>query len=282
MKSTATTVLAALSLATVGAGVATADVIPNLGSAEGFAVLGFEQVDMTISSGNTIVTGDVGYGVDGTLDFSGGGLITGRLFHHLGQSTTYNLSGGSSVSDGIFAMDMVNPVLDARNASAVAAGKSADQVVASLGAGDLINAAGAVTTIDVTGDLSISSGTLTINVADDQLVILNISGDMRLSGGSLIDIVGGGSAANVLYNILGSGDRVEFNGDSTVNGTVLAADRNITIAGGVVNGAILGAGFGEFKLQSGPEVNYVALVPAPSTISLACGVGLLAARRRRA
>ena len=54
------------------------NVVPTLGAAQFYSVLGLGNTAMTMSSGNTVVTGNVGVGPNSKLDFSGGGQKIGR------------------------------------------------------------------------------------------------------------------------------------------------------------------------------------------------------------
>lgn len=226
--------------------------LPSLGSAADYAVIGLDDVDTTISSGNTVVHGNVAVGSNGELDFSGGGKVCGRLDHDAG--TPINLSGGSEVIEGAFIIDMSAINADARDAAAEAAALPVTLAVEELTADAIMTGNGGLNVIDVAFDVSVSSGLLTIIGNATDAFVFNVHGAMKFSGGAEV-VLDGVNPGQVLWNILGTGQRVDFSGNSIINGTVLAVDRSITVSGGTVTGAIISGG-DELKLQSGPTVNY--------------------------
>src|SRR6266404_4990787 len=92
-----------------GAGAAWAscpNCVVTLGLAGKYAAYGSHGVDMTISSGNTVVNGDVGIGPGPScsLTFSGGGTINGDLDYD--PACTISITGGSTVTGSQTAMSM--------------------------------------------------------------------------------------------------------------------------------------------------------------------------------
>lgn len=253
---------------------------PNLGLAGGYAVYASKNLDVTVSSGNTDVFGDVAVGPDASLTFSGGGILHADLHHDPGTSLT--ISGGSLVLgtiDGNVDTQAIDD--DAHQARDAIEALLATQSVLSLGNGDSLTGSGGVNVIDVSGDLSLSGGgTVTLNGSASDLFYIRVSGAITLTGGSEI-VLNGIDASQVLWDLIGTGEKVEFNGDSAARGTFLAIDRDIVVSGGTVEGALISNG-SELKLQSGPDVHHVGFVPEPGTASL-LGLGLagLAATRRK-
>lgn len=255
-----------------------ADLFPNLGAAANYAVLGAGNTSMTISSGNTRVNGNVGEGAGSSLAFSGGGQISGRL--DVDPSSTFNISGGNSVAGGTSSISMAQASADLVSASAYAAGLTPGQTLSSISnSTGTINRLGTLSVFSVTNGINLSGGSaLTLNGTASDYFVFNVSGALTLSGGSAITLTGGLTAENVLFNFVGTGQDINFNGNSTANGNFLALDRNITVSGGVINGRLLGADGKNLKLQSGPTVN--APVPEPASLA-ALGVGAAALLKRR-
>ena len=197
--------------------------------------------------------------------------------------TTVNLSGGSQVLGSINPNVNMQAVDDDARAARVVAEALAvtpSSTFASLGNGASLTGTGGTRVIDVTGDVGLSGGgAITFNGTAADLFIIRIGGKMTMSGGSSI-VLNGVTAGQILWDLKGTGDAVDINGNSIVNGTILAIDRSIIISGGVVNGQLISNG-NELKLQSGPDVVYVPLVPEPGALSLlALGLcGLALARR---
>lgn len=87
-----------------------------------------------------------------------------------------------------------------------------------------------------------SGKTLFLNGPATAKFILNITGKFALTGGGKIKVSGGALASNVLYNFIGTGSAVSFSGggnSSQVDGTILAPQRKVQCAPGLVNGAII-------------------------------------------
>ena len=108
------------------------DCVWDLGLAAQYAVYGSKGIDITVSSGGTLVEGIVGIGGGGgtpSMTFSGGGMITGRLDYHPGTSIT--ISGGSTVAGGLFETNMNAVHTAAVNAATKAAGLSPTQIIGS-------------------------------------------------------------------------------------------------------------------------------------------------------
>jgi choice-of-anchor A domain-containing protein len=237
---------------------------------------------MTVSSGNTRVLGDVGLGPVAQMDFSGGGVITGRLDRDAGSSV--NVSGGSQIQGGVNIIDMNPAWNDMRAAASLAAAQSPTQTFASLGNGATIFGSG-FNVIDVTGNVNLSGGgTLTLSGSSLDTFIVNVLGAMTVGGGSSVDLAGGLTPGHVLWNFVGVGPDVNLNGNSDLVGTFLAAERSIIVSGGTVTGALLSGG-DRLVLQSGPEVTFnplVVPVPEPASSLLAfIGLGIVGAVRRR-
>src|SRR5262249_54131367 len=89
--------------------------------------------------------------------------------------------------------------------------------------------------------------------------ILNIEKGMKLEHGGKIVVAGGLQPRNVLYNLLGKGD-VSLKGDdggancceSSVDGTVLAPERQIKLEAGLMRGAVISGK--EIKISHGSSV----------------------------
>lgn len=265
-----------IALAVLGAGSAEAqDTIPNLGAAANYADFGIGNTQMTISSGNTRVTGNVAVGAGGSLDFSGGGIISG-LF--LDPNAMAKLTGNSSAAVQQTA-SLALAAQDAINASMTAANDPITAMLSGISGSSSLTATQPVTVYRVNGDINLQGGSvMTISGSANSHIIVDVTGGLTFGGGSSMNLVGGITANNVIFNFIGSGKDINFNGNSTVDGTFLAINRNITDSGGIVNGRLIGAENGQLKLQSGPKVNQP--VPEPVT-ALVLAPGLLLLRRRK-
>jgi choice-of-anchor A domain-containing protein len=135
---------------------------------------------------------------------------------------------------------------------------------------------------DLSG-ISLAGGSkLTLSAPAGSTFVLNIGS--RLLGGAFnlssaqILLTGGLTADDVLFNVLGSGS-VNI-ASSTVNGIVLAVNRSINVAGGAVNGELVG---GSISLSGGKVTDPPPVVPEANTFMVLIpfiGVILLSASWR--
>jgi hypothetical protein len=93
-------------------------------------------------------------------------------------------------------------------------------------------------------------------------------GKFALSGGSKI-LVDGVQPNDVLYNVIGTGDAVQFSGggggvnccNTKVDGTLLAPKRQIQLSPGLVNGAVISGK--DISIVSGASVRCPPPPPCP-------------------
>ncbi len=283
----------------------------TLGTASTYGLLTGSQETDTFSGGLK-VTGNVGIGANSTVKFSGTNKITGNEYKDSGIST----SGSVTVTGNTITQSMTQALTDATTASADAGALTANLSVAgnainvtsgkSLTIKALTNLSENVLTIS---SLSLTSGTLTFddNGFTGAKFIVNVTGGFSVgtSGSikSLIQGIDGATAADIIFNIEGTGTTVSLTGANSTSmiGTILAPSRNVSVGGnGTLTGALIagvksaGSGYSLAAASSGFNITDYAYKPpvdeggggrAPEPSSLAIyGTGLAAwaaFRRRR-
>jgi choice-of-anchor A domain-containing protein len=254
----------------------------NLGQAgpQNFAVLSLgSPTDVSITGPSSEGGGVANVGVPAGGGFSmSDGSVGGAVY--LNTAAKANVSGPSVISGGI----VQNAATDAQLAQAVQDAKAASAFwgaqPATISSPTSINLGGGSMTINGgpgTNVLNLSmlvlngSATVTLNAPAGSLFIINVTGKFALSGTSHVFATGGISQFCVLYNILGAGEQVAFSGGlgsgniprTSIDGILLAPQRDIALSPGLVNGEIIGGGK-QINITSGGEIRDNSVCPAPA------------------
>jgi hypothetical protein len=127
----------------------------------------------------------------------------------------------------------------ALNALTTVAAMTPTQVFGHIRRETLITGNGGVNMIDIDENITDS---LILSGGSNDVFFINVSGTIRLRDHKALAVAGGVSAGAVLYNLIGNGE-VEIGERSVVNGTILAPDYALDLAG-EFNGAVIGGGNG--------------------------------------
>ncbi|MGH9642488.1 MAG: putative Ig domain-containing protein [Terriglobales bacterium] len=217
-----------------------------------FAAVGLDNTNFTISSGNTWINGNMGVGVDGLFNMSGGATDNGTLYAD--PTAQITITGGSAITGGTVTQSMAGVQTAAVSVSNQAATLTPTQTSTDITSSTTITGNGGQNVISITGSFNLQGGsTLTIQGSTSDTFIFNVSNGVTLGGGSNIVLSGGVSPSQVLFNFPpGSSGQVNTNGNSQTSGTFLAPYLPITVSGGVhVSEFVTG---GQLTLQSGPNV----------------------------
>jgi hypothetical protein len=192
--------------------------------------------------GTTDIYGDVGVAGDGNITMTGNATIHGDLWWR--SNGTLSMKGNSKVTGNqrhgaTYDSQLDNGVTYANNASTQAASFSSSLAYAgitSITSSLTLNAQhdmpGNKTVLNITDLVLTSHSVLTLNGTASDVFIINVSKNFSLTAQSAIVLTGGLGWDDVLFNVKGKGGDVTLDGQSTLNGVLMATQRTINNAGG--------------------------------------------------
>jgi len=244
----------------------------NLGPAADYSVLGLSGPSghgstINLSSGPLRISGNVGVGDNGQLNFSGGGQINGRV--DASSSAVLN-TGGNTISGGTNKPTDFSSIGQAVQSTINSINSlSPTQTFNSITSPISLTGNGGLNVISIGQDIHLSGGNLTLTGNASDVFVFKISGTMELSGNTNIVLNGGLTAGNVIWDFIGSGSQFQTSGQSQTAGIFLAPQRVININGGVHDSEFI-SGM-SLSFQSNPLI-----IPEASTTSLLILGGLIA------
>lgn len=254
-----------------------ATAFPTLDPARNFALLALNGNIQ--QSGPTPPSGANQFNVDGNIGVASAGFkyqgsgsvnISGDFYINTGSTFQTSSSGTRGVVIQNAATDtlLANARTAAINTSAMFAVAPANQTFGTLSGSTTISQSTVGNYIFNISSINLSSNdAITLSAPAGSTFVLNVTGAFSLSGSSHIQLAGGLTAGDVLYNALGTGN-VQFSGggnSSGVTGIILAVDRNVQLSPALIIGEVIGR---SISLSSGasvigvvPEMNTVLMVP---------------------
>jgi hypothetical protein len=243
----------------------------------GFAGPGYWAILSTGNPGTTdfalngpgTTVGNVGVGPTGklSLDSSNGNpatAIRGNVYLATGSSITHPQQVQGNVVKGADAL-LSKAAADAKAAASTFAALSPTNSIKSIdNSTGVINGTAGVNVLNITG-LNLNQATLTLNGPKGGQFVINDSGAFVLNSG-VINLAGGLTASDVVFNLTGTSPDVHSSGggnSSVLNGILLAEQRNIAFAPGLINGEAISGG-ATIHFVSGAEVNQLPAPPAPT------------------
>jgi choice-of-anchor A domain-containing protein len=181
-------------------------------------------------SGGTVIDGDLYYRSSGTLKISSKARITGTRHHDAAGDTILHNSSDEAFmeSDQLWAQAANNPS-PMYNFTTI----NSSQDMTITGTGHVV--------LKLTDFILKSSATLTLQgTTPATTFVFNISKQFSLSSSARI-VLSGISASNVVFNVRGTGSDVTISSQSTLQGILLANNRNVNISGSsTVTGEVVG------------------------------------------
>ncbi|HEX4505187.1 MAG TPA: collagen-binding domain-containing protein [Alphaproteobacteria bacterium] len=276
----------------------------TLGSASSYGLL--LGTNETLTTNGLKVTGNLGLSASDKVALTGNLTVTGNAY--IDGTPTVSGSGSYTVAGSIVTQSMTAIDAAANSASTTAGALTANLSVSgsainvtsssnSIVIKAITNASENVLTIS---SLALSNGSITFddNGYSNAKFIVNVTGGFSMTNAALIKGINGASGDDIIFNIEGTGSTVNLTGNSSTSllGTILAPQRNVTIGGGgnLTGSLIAGvknAGTSYTVTQSSSGYNITSLgytprttsTPEPSSMALfGAGISaLIAARRRR-
>ncbi len=276
----------------------------NLGTAgsSGLNLGVFVTGGTTVSGTNySTINTNLGLSSGSNTNLSGMGTLSGTIYKDPGASVQNNLSTSFNVTGGVTSQSLSAALTSAQSAASNALSLSANQTYSTgidssttiTNSGGTLNTLGGYDkVVNITGNIALSgsSAALTISGGANDYFIVNITGLVSVTSGADIITTGGITAGHILFNIEGTGSSLTVSGTgSVIDGTFLAVNsgQTMTVSSGTVNGGMMG-----YQIQTGASGTTTingqlyqgppSAVPLPpSLLMLAPGLFGLAVLRKR-
>src|SRR5438552_3262339 len=210
---------------------------PGVGTAGSCTVLELDGGQVAVTGRPGGIDGDVCMGPNGHLAITGAQFVTGNV--RLASGATARKTGSGSIGGVLRDQDLDEEITDAMTAATDAAALPCTQMFASLNTSQVIVGAGGQNVLCV-GDVILNGGrVVTLSGDANDTFIVNVTGRFALTGGSKI-VASGVLPSAILYNIVGTGPAVALNGGASIDGTLLAVDRDIALTPSLVSGEVIG------------------------------------------
>lgn len=198
----------------------------NLGQAANYAVLGLggtsgSHADFEVYQSGTVIDGNVGMGPYSDWTHGIDATINGRVDYDLTDSAPI-VTG--TITGGVHQINMATAVADARAASTAAAALAFTQSFATLTSGQTITGTGGLNVIRVTGSVGLSGGSTTLHLVGTPLdqfvfqltVVEGTSAHSLTLSGVTMDLSGGLTPGNIVWNMNGVGGGIQIKADALV------------------------------------------------------------------
>ncbi len=258
----------------------------TLGTATGYGLLtGVNET--TVIGGAFKLTGNLGLAAGYNVKISGANSQSGTTYYDGSGSGGQWSDSGTYTTAGSVNQSMSGAVSSAITASSNAGALAATAGLSIQGSGSTY-VLSAVTNLSENvldiSSVSLTNGTFTFN--DNGYTgakyIINVTGAFSLSNVTM-QLQGGATAADIIFNIEGTGQTVSITGGTTL-GTILVPNSNVTVGGGgsltgeLIAGAnSAGKGYTVTEQSSGYNITSFAYVPRSAKVAEPSSLALLGA-----
>jgi Putative Ice-binding-like adhesive domain len=221
--------------------------VVDLGDAAGFSVLTYNSNN---TSDSAFQGGPIGV-VNGNWTQSGGSQTNNQQpeIVYLSPGHTNN---GPAVLTTVYNAPLLNSAwTDATNASAMLASLTPTQTLGAITSGLTISEAAVGNYVLSISSINLSQAALTLSAPAGSTFVLNISGNITLSGGNQgngLRLAGGLTTNDVVYNLTGTNSNLTTSGGGNaqqIYGIVLATGSNasVNLHPGQINGEVIATTF---------------------------------------
>jgi hypothetical protein len=254
-------------------------VTDTLGAAgpSNYAILALSGAQDIALNGPGQTQGNVGVS-SGTLSLNGssGPEVKGNVY--LATGAGISTGNGTQVTGTIYSnQELTQANAAALSAAATFSALAPTQSLGTITGTTIITGSVGLNVIDIT-NLNLGNGqSLTLTGPAGAQFVINDTGGLTLNSGH-INVSGGLMATDVVLNVVGLGSDLQtsggLNNESVINAILLAPDRKIGFAPGLINSELI-AGGQSIHLVSGASADGLTSVPEPSSLALAALAGVL-------
>jgi hypothetical protein len=207
----------------LGGGISETDVLDQFtGTTDIYGDVGVAGGGNISMSGSATIHGDLYYKSTGTLTLNGNAKITGNKHHDAASDAILNNSVNEATATSTHAASFTSSFAYAGLTNITSS------MTLTANPNPLANGA---TVLNLNSIVLGNHATLTlVGTATDNFV-LNVSNQFSLTAQSQIVLTGGLSWDDVLFNIKGTGTDVTIDGQSTINGILMANRRTVSLSG---------------------------------------------------
>ena len=189
-----------------------------------------------VMSSSANIWGDVAFAGTGNSNLSGYGSIRGDVVSSssgsMARSSTFAISGGILNNQNSSLTQGVADAHSASNAASMLTATSSYPTTINQNTSLMLSGAANQTVVLQLTDFVLSdTAALTLQGTATTTYVINVTNKFSLSGSSVVQLSGGLTYDNVLFNVVGAGTAATMSGSSVINGILIATDRTAKLSG---------------------------------------------------